>query len=397
MKYLGHIVENGTVSIDPERISKIQDIPVLRDTKSLRRFIGMVQYCSRFLPRLNDILSPLTNLLRKGCVYDWSAECQTAFDSVKKLLSKPPVLQSPTAFDDFILETDASDTGIGGCLKISSPNNNRESLVGFHSEKFDDQHKRWHIVEKEAYSILQNVQTFKHYLIGKRFTLRTDNRILAYMKTSKSKKLANWALQLSDFNFDIVHIPSTDNRISDFFSRIYEHVCIVSELSPALSSDDLRAAQNAEKHLHQAVRYVNDKKNFDVEKLASLKRYRKFLNLDENGVLLWKSKIVLPKLFQHRVLEIAHDHPAAGHFAEERTWKNVTSKFFWPGAHDDVVNWVRSCKACNEHAIRTYVNRPLQPIPTEERFELVCYDIAGPFIPSRHERNLYALIIASFQ
>ena len=106
------------------------------------------------------------------------------------------------------------------------------------------------------------------------------------MKTSKSKKLANWALQLSDFNFDIVHIPSSDNRISDFFSRIYEHVCIVSELSPALSSDHLRAAQEADKHLYQAVRYVNGKKNFDVEKLGPLKRYRKFLKLDENGVLL---------------------------------------------------------------------------------------------------------------
>ena len=112
-------------------------------------------------------------------MYDWSPECQTAFDSVKNQLSEPPVLRSLTAVDDFILETDASDTGIGGCLKISSPGDNREFLVGFHSEKFDDQHKRWHIVEKEAYSILQNVETFKHYLIGKRFTLRT---IIVYLR-----------------------------------------------------------------------------------------------------------------------------------------------------------------------------------------------------------------------
>jgi hypothetical protein len=393
VKYLGHIVENGTVSVDPERISKIQAIPPPRDTKALRRFIGMVQYCNRFLPRLNDILSPLTNLLRKGCVYDWSSECQATFDSVKNMLSKPPVLRSPTASDDFILETDASDTGIGGCLKIVTPGDSREFLVGFHSEKFDDQHKRWHIVEKEAFSILQNVQTFKHYLIGKRFTLRTDNRILTFMKTSKSKKLANWALQLADFDFDIVHIPSTDNRISDFFSRIYEHVCIISEIEPAINQEHLRASQEADPHLNQALRYVADKRIFDVEKLGPLKRYRKFLKVNEDGVLLWKSKIVLPPQLQGRVLQVAHDHPAAGHFAEDRTWKNLSSKFFWPGAHDDVINWVRSCKACNEHAIRTYVNRPLQPIATEERFQLVCYDLAGPFVPSKIEKNLYALII----
>ncbi len=393
VKYLGHIIENGTVSLDPDRVAAIKAIPIPRDAKAIRRFIGMVQYCGRFLPHLNDRLSPLTNLLRKGSTFLWSTECQSAFDYIKEMLSKPPVLRSPTAADNFILETDASDSGIGGCLKTAVPGHKDENLVGFHSEKFNDQQKRWHIVEKEAYSILCNVQIFKHYLIGKRFTLRTDNRILTFMKTSKSKKLANWALQLSDFNFDIVHIPSTDNRVSDFFSRLYEHVSIISELTPSITPESLRAAQDSEEHIHDAIRYVNCKRNFDVEKLGPLKRYRKFLTLDKNGVLLWKSKIVLPLQFQSRILEIAHDHPAAGHFAEERTWKNVTSKFFWPGAHDDVVNWVRSCNACNEHGVKTYVHRPLQPIPTEERFELVCYDLAGPFVPSRLEGNLYALIV----
>ena len=393
VKYLEHIVENGTISVDPARIAAIKAIPIPQDTKALRRFIGMVQYCRRFLPKLNDKLSPLTDLLRKGSAYIWSAECQSAFDYIKEKLTNPPILRSPSATDDFILETDASDSGIGGCLKTVVRGDNREHLVGYHSEKFDDQQKRWHIVEKEAYSILCNVQTFKHYLIGKRFTLRTDNRILTFMKTSKSKKLANWALQLSDFNFDIVHIRSSDNRISDFFSRLYEHVNIISELTPTITPDSLRAAQDAEEHTRHAVRYVNCKRNFDVEKLGPLKRYRKFLNLDKNGVLLWKSKIVLPLQFQSRVLEIAHDHPSAGHFAEDRTWKAVTSKFFWPGAHDDVVNWVRSCGACNEHGVKKYVRRPLHPIASVERFELVCYDLAGPFVPSRLEGNLYALVM----
>ena len=66
---------------------------------------------------------------------------------------------------------------------------------------------------------------------------------------------------------------------------------------------------------------------------------------------------------------------------------------FWPQAHEDVVNWVRSCVACNEHGIKPYVKRPLNPISTEERLELVTYDLAGPFIQSKTNNNLYALII----
>ena len=269
----------------------------------------------------------------------------------------------------------------------------QELIVGFHSEKFKDQQTRWHIVEKEAFAILSSVQKFRHYLIGKRFTFKTDNRILTYMKTSKSKKLANWALQLSDYDFDIVHIPSSDNRVSDFFSRLYEHVNIISVLQPSISTEDMRAAQESDQHIAQALLYVSCKRNFDVEKLGPLKRYRKSLSTSDDNVLLWKDKIVLPQEFHHRLLQVAHDHPAAGHFAVDRTWKNISSKFFWPNAHEDVTNWVRSCRACNEHSVQPYVNRPLKPIASEERFELVTYDIAGPFTPSKVHGNLYALII----
>ena len=393
VKYLGHVIEKGTVKLDPQRVAAIVEIPVPQDVKSLRRFIGMVQYCSRFLPRLNDKLSPLTNLLRKNVSYKWDEECQAAFDYVKEKLMNPPILQSPSTGDTFVLETDASDSGTGGCLKVISATNGQEFIAGYHSGKFKDQQLNWHIVEKEAFAILENLTKFKHYLIGKRFTLKTDNRVLTYVKTSKSKKLANWALQMSDFDFDIIHIPSTDNRISDFFSRIYEHVNIISVLDPVFSTDDLREAQAADESIKQSLLYLKSKKNFDVTRLGPLKRFRKFLDVDANGILVWKNKIVLPTRFRQRVLEAAHDHPAAGHFADTRTWKNVTSKFFWPDAHNDVVNWVRSCKACNQFDIKQYVKRPLQPIDTTGRFELVSYDIAGPFLPSKTLGNIYALII----
>ena len=110
-------------------------------------------------------------------------------------------------------------------------------------------------------------------------------------------------------------------------------------------------------------------------------------------MLKWKEKIVVPPIFRTRVLEIAHDHPTAGHFKEDRTWKAITANYFWPKLHDDVINWIRSCKACNKFDVHKYVNRPLQPIESTNRFELVCYDLAGPFIPSRDGGNTYVLIM----
>ena len=390
LSYLGHIIENGTVMIDPDRVKAIKDIPTPKCEKELRSFIGMIQFCNRFIPNLNEKISPLYNLLRKKVVYDWSEQCQAAFEYIKDVLTKPPVLKCPKPSDYFILETDASDVGIGACLRVSS--DREEFVVGYHSGKLQDPQCRWHIVEKEAYAILESVEKFRHYLIGKRFTLKTDNRILSYMNTSKSKKLANWALKLSDYTFDIVHIPSKHNAVSDFFSRLHE-VNIVSEFSSSLSSEEWGVAQQNCEYIKAACEYVRCKRNFDVNRLGPYKRFRKFFNLDDNDLLRWKDKIVVPPIFRVVILGIAHDHPASGHFGEDRTWKAITKHYFWPNLHNDVVNWVRSCQPCNEFGIQNYVNRPLQPIESSDRFELVCYDLAGPFLPSNNGGNTYALIM----
>ena len=390
MGYLGHIIENGTVSLDPERVSAVLKIEPPTNVKSLRSFIGMIQFCSRFIPNLNERIAPLYNLLKKGTRYVWTGECQTAFIYIKSILTSPPVLRCPMSMDQFILETDASDVGIGACLKVNS--NGKEYIVGYHSGKFHDSQCKWHIVEKEAHAIIASIEKFKHYLLGKRFILRTDSRILSYLNTSKSKKLANWALQLSNYAFDVVHIPSKHNAISDFFSRSHE-VNVISQLKSTKSSGDWRLAQNSCNYIKSACEYVRKKKNFDVKLLGPLKRFRKFLELDDDGVLRWRKKIVVPENFRADILEMAHDHMTSGHFREERTWRNISNHYFWPNLRDDIVNWIRSCKACNDFDIQQYVNRPLNPIEVNNRFELVCYDLAGPFIPSRHEGNTYALIM----
>ena len=217
IKYLGHIIENGTISVDPDRIDIICNFPEPKDVKSLRRFLGMCQFCSRFLPKFHSYLTPLYSLTKKNVPFNWTPECQDAFNYAKSILMRPSVLRLPSTSDTFILETDASDMGIGCVLKGVSPTG-EEFNVSYYSAKLTETEAKWNIVRKEAYSIVQGVKKFRHYLIGKKFILKTDNRVLAYLKsthTSKSRKLLNWALRLSEYNYDIIHIPSSNNQISD--------------------------------------------------------------------------------------------------------------------------------------------------------------------------------------
>ena len=95
------------------------------------------------------------------------------------------------------------------------------------------------------------------------------------------------------------------------------------------------------------------------------------------------------------VLRLSHDHPSSGHFSIDRTWSRLFAHYFWPNAKQDVTNWVQSCLACSVHnpSTKGYHTDPLQPIYSSQRFELVCYDLAGPFIPISSHGNIYALIL----
>ena len=109
---------------------------------------------------------------------------------MKEKLTTVPILRSSSTSDSIILETDASDLGIGCCLKASS-GSGEESIVDYDSAKLSDTDYQWNIVEKEAFSIIEATKKFRHYLIGKKFTLRTDSRILTYLQSKHTSKSRN--------------------------------------------------------------------------------------------------------------------------------------------------------------------------------------------------------------
>ena len=206
---------------------------------------------------------------------------------MKEKLTTAPILRSPSTSDSFILETDASDLGIGCCLKASS-GNGEEFIVGYDSANLSDTEYQWNIFEKEAFSIIEATEKLRHYLIGKKFILRTDSRILTYLQskhTSKSRKLLNWALKLSEFDFDIVHVESKNNAISDCLTRLY-HINAIFQLQPKFSMNDILIAQQNDTFISNAKEYLQTgKAYFGVSKLGPLKRHRKQLHQSEHSVL----------------------------------------------------------------------------------------------------------------
>ena len=123
---------------------------------------------------------PLHELAKPHSSFSWSSDAQTAFETIKQLLTSAPVLRAPTSDDSFILEVDASDKGEGACLKACRSSDDKAYIVAFASRKFNDTESKWNIVEKEAHAIIFATEKFRHYLLGKPFLLRTDNRVISF-------------------------------------------------------------------------------------------------------------------------------------------------------------------------------------------------------------------------
>ena len=119
VKYLGHIINSRGVSPDPAKIEAVKNFPIPENRTDVRAFLGLASYYRRFIPNFASLAKPMTNLTKtKGQTsFRWSEEVQESFDNLKgKLVDAPVVLCCPDFNNPFILQTDASNLGLGAVL-----------------------------------------------------------------------------------------------------------------------------------------------------------------------------------------------------------------------------------------------------------------------------------------
>lgn len=101
---------------DPSKVEAIHTYPVPRTLKDVQRFLGLNGWYHRFVPNFSRIAEPLNTLKKKGQPFQWTPQCQQAFDYLKACLTSPPILGHPNLHLPFTVYTNASDTGLGAVL-----------------------------------------------------------------------------------------------------------------------------------------------------------------------------------------------------------------------------------------------------------------------------------------
>ena len=211
---LGYVIEEGVIRPDPERLSPLRNLPVPHDSKSLNRCLGLFSYYSQWIPEFSNRIKPLTS----SKSFPLAPEAVTTFENLKKAVEEAFVAAIDEAVP-FEVETDASDVALAATLSQDG------RPVAFFSRSLQGSELKHAAIEKEAQAIIEAIRHWRHFLTGRHFTLRTDQKSVSFMFDQRNRgkikndKIFRWRLELACYSFDIVYRPGKENVLPDALSR----------------------------------------------------------------------------------------------------------------------------------------------------------------------------------
>ena len=443
IQYLGHLVSGEGIEPLPEKLEAVRKMPPPTTPKEVRQFLGLVGYYRKFVPKFADIARPLTNLTKQDVPYEWTTKCQEAFEFLKEMLLKEPVLKYPDPGKPYTLFTDASKFAWACVLtqeyEHEFDGKKRKILhpITYMSGLFKGSQINWATLTKEAYAIYISIKKLDHYLQDAEVTLRSDHLPLKsfLQKNTLNTKVNNWAIDITSRcrNIQFEYIKGIKNTLADTMSRlikitpeieqepepqgqefgydIFETLepiettthCInelkeeIQTKQDAIPDDLLPVIDLTESQLEDI--QMKDKfiKNIINRLVAKQQPEGKPYYLEEKLLkkYIYDNKqrfevTVVPPNCAPLLLNLAHDQ--LGHNGTARTYMLLKRTYYWKGMKTDVSNYVKQCKLCQKQNILPvkyvsgHFSAPMAPM------EFISMDLIGDFTPSS-KGNKYALTV----
>ena len=120
ISHLGFNYSGDGVSLTPEKTQSVMEWPTPKSPKELRSFLGLANFYQQFVPKFANVAAPLNESTGSKVIFSSSPTHQQSFEKLKHMLVSPPVMAYPTKRDEFILTTDASDTGQGQSFQLNA-------------------------------------------------------------------------------------------------------------------------------------------------------------------------------------------------------------------------------------------------------------------------------------
>lgn len=419
INYLGYRIEQDTNTPQTKHIKGILNFSIPKNKKQLQAFLGTCNWVREFIPNLSDITSPLTRLLQKNVRFRWTEEQDVAFNKIKSLVGKPLVLHRPNFNEIFVLQTDASDKGMGCILYQEDPNKSKR-IVSYASATFSKTESHYHVNEKECLCIVWAIKRYRHYLQDRPFLLRTDNRSLLWLEKNKDAKtkLTRWSLLLQEFSFSIEHVPGKDNELPDLLSRHPEgkhdleepedkfcipsfenrgHITSLVSNNIPTSIDLFEEITGDQGTSQEILKNITKLRNITANGPQS-RREQTFLNtFYVNNGLLWRrhpsgDKLVVPRISWSKVMSHYHNHADKAHPGRDETIRCIFDKFYFKNMNKIVGQYIKQCLVCLSMKTMPQTSAPLRPHRSQHPWQKISVDIMGPYPPSTYGHQ-YILVV----
>lgn len=358
VKYLGHVLTTDGIKIDRERVKAIIDMKEPTNQKELLRFLGMINYISRFIKNVSEITAPLRELIKKDVDFLWGDRQKQAYNLIKKLISEPPVLAYYKIDKKITLSVDASKDGLGAVLLQDG------QPVAYGSRALTETEKLYSQIEKESLAILYGCTKFNQYVYGNEFVVETDHKPLVSIFSKPLNKsptrLQRIRLALQPYTFNLIFKPGKELVIADHLSRSYlndntktyelelkAHVAMVVKSFKITDQKlkELIEETDRDKELCLVRKYVREgwpENKWEIESEAKCYfSYRDELGECE-GLLMKGNQIVIPRNKRKEVLGRIH----YAHLGMDKCKRLARKSIFWPNMNKEIEDIIQNCDTC---------------------------------------------------
>ena len=351
--FLGHIISHSGIKPDPNKVRAIINLKVPEDISSVRRFCGMVQYLSRFIPDLSAELQPITELTKKHKQFLWSNDCLKAFNNVKQKISTHGTLSFFDPKKQVTLQADSSQNGLGAVLLQD------EKPIAYSSRSLTESQKRWAQIEKELLAVVVALERFDQYTYGRPVVVQNDHKplenILNKPISRAPKRLQSLMMRLYRYDVRFQYTKGNRLQIADTLSRDplpdqedIPDICIntVGLDIPDIMLNKVKAEIEADSEMQTLKNYIMNGWPDKHHILPELKQYMSMSDelTYEDGLLMKGERIIIPRALRKEIETKLH----AAHLGYDSMMRRARDTIYWPGIAARIKEIANSCQPCQE-------------------------------------------------
>ncbi|KAL7851899.1 hypothetical protein SRHO_G00176840 [Serrasalmus rhombeus] len=344
---------------DTEKVEAVTHMPTPETKQALMRFMGMIQYLSKFIPNLSEFSAPLRKLLEHDTQQHWEQSQAQSLEKLKSLLTNTPTLKLYDVKVHVTLSVDASSEGIGAAvLQDGKP-------VAYGSHTLTDSQRRYAQIEKELLAIVYGCEKFHQYVYGKEILVESDHKPLETIFKKPLHKapprLQRMLLRLQKYIVCVKHKPGKEMHIADTLScthlneqteDLLGEELEVNWITPQLpiSEEKLTTFQKATANDPREMQLLRTMTmdGWPNEKNAIPKEIQAYWTFKEeksytSGLLFKAAKIIVPNQLRQEMLNRIHE----SHLGVVKCKERTRDILYWLGMSVQIEDFVSQCAVCN--------------------------------------------------